>query len=250
MIERWLTPTSNSIWPLFYQTVGGAIVIPLWYLSYTWIAARTDYWTSSSEMPASKARTLLPALVLGYVLPTIACWLPVDYFDMDTIQALVAFWQVSPMVANLLWWLFSSMSSNTTTKSQQYTLGPLHMVTILVSFISHLSTLYLCTTSADPTLSLRFVFYPSLPEHASMPEAVHFIFQIDFWIICLATLVWALQGQLELISLRRTSITIPIAFSLTALGALLFGPGAVVGAVWWWREGKLGPQAAVEKKRR
>lgn len=201
-------------------------------------------------MPAPRARAILPAIVLGYLIPTLACWLPLDYFDIETTQALTAFWQITPLVFSVLWFLFSYTVSSAPSKSQQSTLAPLYAVTFVVSLASHVATIYLCTVSSDLSLTFRFVFYPSLPATPSMAEALHFIFQIDFWIIMLATLLWVFQGQLEAISLGRTSLTPVSALVITTFGALVLSPGAVLSAAWWWREGKIEPESTIEKKRK
>lgn len=253
----WALITFTSLWPLLYQTVGGAIIIPLFYLCYTWTAARTDYWAKGRELPLARARTLLPAVVLGYLVPTLATWLPLDdLFDLYTRQAMVAFWQVTPLVVNLLWLLFSSLASEThsTTKTRSASadiraLSPLYLVSLLVAQASHAAILFLCSTSptSDPSISFSFIFGLRPPVDPLMHEAIHFIFKVDYWIIAAASVLWCVQAEWELIGLRRTDLTYGAALLGTLAGAVVFGPGTVLSAVWWWRESKIGAVATAKK---
>lgn len=253
----WALITFTSLWPLLYQTVGGAIIIPLYYLCYTWTAARTDYWTNGRDLPLARARTLFPAAILGYLIPTLATWLPLDdLFDLYTRQAMVAFWQVTPLVVNLLWLLFSSLASQTqstskprSTSADIRTLSPIYLVSLLVAQASHAAILFLCSTSPskDPSVSFSFIFGLRPPVDPQMYEAIHFIFKVDYWIISLATVLWCVQAEWELIGLRRTDLTYLTATLATLVGAVVLGPGTVLATVWWWRESKIGAVTTVKK---
>lgn len=253
----WALITFTSLWPLLYQTVGGAIIIPLFYICYTWTAARPDYWAKGRELPLARARTLLPAAILGYLVPTLATWLPLDdLFDHQTRQAMVAFWQVTPLVVNLLWLLFSSLASQTqsTTKPRSPSadiraLSPIYLISLLVAQASHAAMLFLCATSpsSDPSVSFSFIFGLRPPVDPLMHEAIHFIFKVDYWIISAATVLWCVQAEWELIGLRRIDLTYWTAALGTLVGAVVLGPGTVLSTVWWWREYKIGPVATAKK---
>src|SRR5690349_294739 len=60
-----------------------------------------DYWTPSSRaVSLPYARALLPSLVIGYLLPTLALYVP--YGNVFTTQGVVALWQPSPWMVNIL----------------------------------------------------------------------------------------------------------------------------------------------------
>lgn len=251
----WAIITFTSLWALFYQTIGGAVIIPLYYLCYTWIAARPAYWTGGREVPLARARTLLPAAVLGFLVPTLATWLPFDLFDLESRQALVAFWQFTPLVLNLLWYVFSSIygsaspsDSKPRPSADSRDLSLLYLAAFVVTQSSHAITLFLCVTSPDPSISFDTVFSLRVPTAAApMHEAIHFIFKVDYWIIFAATLLWCVQAEWEVIALRRTSLTAMTAVLSTLAGAVVLGPGAVLSAVWWWRESKIGAVPVAKK---
>ena len=73
----------------------------------------------------------------------------------------------------------------------------------------------------------------------TMVQGMHLIFQVDYWIIFGASLVWAFQAVYDLKRLGRTDVSLWATAGLMVGGTLLNGPGTVITAVWWWREGKL-----------
>ncbi|ETN46470.1 uncharacterized protein HMPREF1541_00655 [Cyphellophora europaea CBS 101466] len=245
--NTWASITFTSLWAFFYQTVGGAVIIPLYYLCYTWIAARPDYWTASRDVPVAKAKTLLPALVFGFLMPTLVTWYPHNAFDIDTLQKLVAFWQITPFVVNILWLIFSTIYRAFHGKQIEQKHGDVRPLTVvyLLSFVvsaaAHLATLYLCYTSADPTISFDFVFTPRQVQNPSMAEGLHFTFIVDYWIIFISTMIWCLQAQLEITALGRTNLRAFQTVVYIVIGSIVLGPGAVLSAVWWWRESRIDP---------
>lgn len=250
----WAVITFTSLWALFYQTVGGAVIIPLYYLCYTWMSARPEYWAAGRELPLAKARTLLPAVVLGYLVPTLATWLPLDLFDLETRQGMVALWQISPLIVNVLWLLFSSIYGAMQTdekprpSADSRAVSILYLLAFVVTQSSHAVVLFLCSTSTDPSLSFDFLFNLRQPTQPLMHDGIHFIFKVDYWIIFIATIIWCVQAEWEIIALRRTSLNALTAVLITVLGSVILGPGAVCAAVWWWREFRIGAVPVAKKK--
>lgn len=77
---------STAIWGLFCQTIGFALVGPLYYAAYIWASADENYWWPlSRQVPTPYAKTILPALLLGYLLPTLLMLLP--YSAPSVLQA-------------------------------------------------------------------------------------------------------------------------------------------------------------------
>ncbi|KAF2416274.1 hypothetical protein EJ08DRAFT_709293 [Tothia fuscella] len=60
----------------FYQTIGGAVIIPLYYLTYQYSYMTDGRHSSGREVSLSYARALVPATLLGYLIPTIAMYSP------------------------------------------------------------------------------------------------------------------------------------------------------------------------------
>ncbi|RYP81901.1 hypothetical protein DL770_005757 [Monosporascus sp. CRB-9-2] len=256
--------------PLFgflYQTVGGAAVVPLFYVAYV-AASRDDaYHRSGRELRPGYARALLPATVLGYLVPTLAMFAH-GYWgrNLHVTQALIAFWQPAPLLVDALLVVFasvlpcfplpSSSSSALTPVSRASARAPpkngdvphlkrLYLVAGLVSAAVHVGTLYACLSSSDPRLSLRRVF---VPDRATWGDGatpgLHWIFQWDWWGIAASSLLWCwvvVADALRLLHGRENvaaSRLVGVAVGIVAL-ALVAGPGTAIAVVWSWREDKL-----------
>jgi hypothetical protein len=232
---------STSIWALFYQTVGGAIVIPLWYIFFILKTSQGGYWTFGNDISRSTAKALLPALLVGYLAPTIAVFLPA--LDIKTRQYLVAFWQPTPLFVNIVWWLcsfvYSKSYENTVDTAGPQTESSLKLtyaVATAVSAIAHLAVLATCLTTDNTQLSLYNVFWPVSRTHWEMSEALHFIFKVDYLIIHAASLLSCYLSIFDLTYLNMTSVGVVRPAIFVTIAAVILGPGAALSGTWYWRE--------------
>ena len=104
----------------------------------------------------------------------------------------------------------------------------------------HFAVVYNLLTSTDPVGSFSQAFFLDFAAAKSSPtKALHYIFQVDFWIISIASTIWCWQAVWDLKQMRAITPGLPQAAILIALASVAWGPGAVMGAVWYWREGKM-----------
>ena len=237
------------MWAIPYQTVGGAIAIPLYYLAWAILSSKSNYHTSGRALPLSFAKALLPALVLGYLVPTIAMYLPI--WSFSTLQSLVAYWQVCPIVVNILLFFFSNIQeisgsestngrSSKSTTADVYYLNLVYGAAVVVPAITHIGICYITFTSTDPTKSFSYVFTPdSANAPSTLSAGLHFIFQWDYYIIFASTLVWALLAVTDLKRLGVTNVGLVQASLILTLMSFFTGPASATACIWWWREGKL-----------
>ncbi|EXJ92529.1 hypothetical protein A1O3_01081 [Capronia epimyces CBS 606.96] len=236
----------TSIWALFYQTVGGAIIVPLYYLAYLWDSADSQYWSAESrQVPVSYAKALLPALLLGYLVPTTLMFLPYSDSDLWTTQAMIALWQPSPWFVNAILWILSTFygSMDSQTAGQESSLRDMkyldstYMVVFLVSVISHFGTVLVCLLSDDPQHSFSHAFVPHVRHvEPNLTEGLHAIFQYDFWIIFAASLLWIWLAVWDLKRVGKTNASLSRAALLILFGTIAVGPAATIVGVWYWRE--------------
>ncbi|OAL40095.1 hypothetical protein AYO20_00513 [Fonsecaea nubica] len=274
--ERNGLALTRFIYALFYQTVGGAIIIPIYYLAYLYDTSSNQYWAKIRRVPLPYAKALPPAVIIGYLIPTVLMFLPYSTaHNLWTTQAMVAFWQPCPWYVNALLWLLptfysgrraASQPSNaqahqTTKPKPDYApghddvkyLNRVYLVSFAVAALSHVAVAVTCLVSSDPEHSFQHMFLPpssstsssstmaeSDTQQLSLVQGMHAIFQADYWIIFVASLVWA---YLAIWDLKRLGLTrdVNLATALLAmlLGCVLVGPAATVAMVWWWREGVL-----------
>jgi hypothetical protein len=232
-----------------YQTVGGAIIVPIYYLAYLYDTSSNSYWSKPRTVSLPYAKALLPALVIGYLVPTALIFIPYSAPDMWTTQAAVAFWQPSPWYVDILIWVFSKLYSggSTTDRSSQNRntdvpyLSRIYLTSFLVTGILHLFIIYLVVFSPNPQHSfshmlLEPILYPS--TQTSLVQGIYGIFLADFWIIFASSLFWAYLAIWDLKRVRLADVNMWTAGTLIVIGTVAVGPGAVVTAVWYWRENR------------
>jgi len=203
------------------------------------------YLVPSRQLPISYAKSLVPALVLGFLLPTIALYLPFDDPGFTLKQALVAFWQPTPLYVNLLLLLLSplldafapSATSEKADGDAAY-VRLLYIICFFVSAAAHCGTMVLF--ARDTKISFARTFLPHtelLPYSAA--ETLHFIFQWDYLIIFGASLLWACVAVHDLHSMESADISLAIMGLMIVAGSIVCGPAATVVGAFWWREGRM-----------
>ncbi|RYP27654.1 hypothetical protein DL767_007584 [Monosporascus sp. MG133] len=249
--NRWRVLSFTSTFAFFYQLLGGAVICPLWFVAYTLTSARKTYFLEGRGVSSSRAKALVPAMVLGYITPTLAMYVP--YADIATTQYVIAFWQFAPIVVDLLVFLFSALLPSSPPASPRTPapgsesgdmkyLRRLYWVLFVMAALDHIATTGAILTSASPQLGLRHVFLPSRERRMlGSGPAMHWAFQWDLYGIFGAALVWCLH---EVCDLRRLlgarDITGPVpALALVCAGAVALGPGSILAAMLYWREEKL-----------
>lgn len=178
--------TWTALYALLYQTVGAAVIIPLFCVAH--LAASADGGNGGEngrergrrrQMRPGYAVALLPATALGYLVPTLAVYAH-GYWggDLDVTQGLIAFWQPAPLLMEVLLVMFASifalyppsLSSSPKTKTENSSrqnndvphLKRLYLFAGIVSAITHVGVLYsIYTASSDSRLSFSYVFLPN-----------------------------------------------------------------------------------------
>ena len=217
---------------MLYQTVGGAVIVPLYLLTFTYTSSRTAYLDKVSIVRSTSSRTLIPAVILGYLLPTALMFYP--FQDLDYTMFATALWQPSPILVNIVWILLASITSS---GSKAGNVLNAYLMSGLLAAASHLVVLYQAFSSSCPDVTVTSIFIPIERTTAPFEEAVHFIFQIDYLLIFIATSIWCIQTILALQTRLGRNATVLILAVL--LGVPTIGPAATLSGVWYWREKKL-----------
>ncbi|KAI3326278.1 hypothetical protein HD806DRAFT_532925 [Xylariaceae sp. AK1471] len=248
--NSWRLLSFTALFALFYQTVGGAVIIPLYYLTHTLSTKSDTYYRSGRAVSLPYARGLLFSLVVGYLVPTLAMYIP--GLSAETAQLLTFIWQPAPLFVNILLLISSFLLPSTSTASSRRGVKNLdvkhlkrvYAVVGTVSAINHVITLYVCATSSNPQLSFSYVFLPNRDIWMQSTTAgLHYIFQIDWWGCFMPTLFWCWVAvydvhRLLLGAAASTTQLIKWAVYIVALTVAL-GPGGMLAVVWSWREDRL-----------
>lgn len=234
---------STSVWALLYQTSGGAVILPIWFLLFLRHSAQIRlYGSLSMRLPLAYAKAMVPAHMLGYLFPTIMILLPINGPGLSTKQALIAGWQPCPIYVNILAVVIAQVLS----KSNEITEVPgndvryvkaLYGCSFVVGIVSHVALVYRWTQSR---WSLSDILVPRTSSlQGSVPNAMLYIFQVDFAIIFAVALLTAWVVVADLRSLQRSNLTSMATAISLILHTVLIGPGATLAALWWWRENQL-----------
>ncbi|CAN9393892.1 unnamed protein product [Alternaria alternata] len=235
-----------SLWAFIYQNVGGACIVTLWWLAFHRISSPKSYFQTGRTVPLPYARAILPGILLFYVVPTIALFIP--GLDSDMLQNLLAFWQFTPIFANIPLWFISLSGSSTivTAKNKSAdvrSLKVLYAFAFVVSVATHWITIRGISLSDNPDVTYARVFIPSTYTwKKGMEWGLLFIFQWDWLIIGSMYIIPSWVAICDVQRVKNGEATLENIFesflviaAVTAMG----GPGATLAAVWFWREGKM-----------
>lgn len=224
-----------------YQLLGIGKVAPIYFLLSIYTSSRSVYArTTGRPVPFNAAKALLPALCLGYVIPTVLMFLPHE--DSITQQNMIAFWQPSPLYVSLLAWVGSKALS---------ALRPTKRFDLEIfenKDLPYLQCGYAFCFFATAITHICILLYGGLTPSVSFSQAFFNLPGFDaidisaFWkydmLLCFSSvMVWLLYSVFEL---RRsgyiTTSTVFNAVGLTLASGVLVGPAATYAGVWAWRE--------------
>jgi len=222
--------------------------MPLFYVAYTVISAGEPYWWPlSRDVPPRYSKTILPAVLLGYALPTVLMFWP--WKDPNMVQGMTAFWQPSPIYVQILIVIFAYFynlrypepkHNDRKAKDEPRDLKDLkliYIVTFLIGVFLHFGVVYTLLTSTDPQLSFRTTFVPDIEiRQKSLGEGLRNLWLSDFYGFFLASFLWCSYAVWDLKRVGRANVDVWKASALIALANILFGPGSAMSAVWYWRE--------------
>ncbi|EDU40033.1 hypothetical protein PtrSN002B_002391 [Pyrenophora tritici-repentis] len=240
--SSWLKYT--AIWTFVYQNLGGAILVPIWWLLLHRMSGPKSYFRSGRAVPLQYARIILPGTIIFYVLPTIVMFLPYD--NLSVHETTIAFWQFSPILVNVPLWLTPLFSSSSTQKNKNADILHLRILYVFLFTLSvavHWYTIVGISTSENPDVTGARVFVPSTYTwRKSMDWGLLFIFQCDWVIVGTSCLIASWVALSDMQRLKKGAASVEnvlegfIAVMTIAIGG---GPGAALAAVWFWREGKM-----------
>ncbi|KAH8601823.1 hypothetical protein B0O99DRAFT_607532 [Bisporella sp. PMI_857] len=251
-------------WAFLYQTVGGAVICPLFFLAQVISLREDSYHNDGRAISLPYAKALLPATIVTYLLPTILMYVP--FQNIETTQNIIAFWQVAPLLVSPVIVIFSffftaSLPPQPASRAGKPAgepedvrhLNASYLAAFLVAASVHLYAVYAILASSSPRLGFSYVF---LPNGATWDQTrslgLHWIFQWDAIGIAAGSLVWAYaviyDARWRLKDLSAGAVVTDLL--VIGVASVVVGPFAVVAAVWWWREGRLVKTAKKEEKKR
>lgn len=184
---RWGT----TAFLMFMQVVGGAIALPIYFALIVYHSSSS---ARASFIPSGIARALLPALVCGFVLPSVALVAPGIFPSRSVWELALAIWQLFPILVSVinmvLGFCFTGVRGSKTTSdamiSTTFIVGTMDTV-ILGSFLMHVYALYSVYTHGFMPMD----FLPAI-KMETLTQVVHAFFTFDFlgFLISIWTLIF------------------------------------------------------------
>lgn len=244
-----LTSHSPSIWLALAQLLGLGLIMPLYVLAFYRSSGSTAYWMPAERsVPERLSKATLPALALGFLAPSALLAAPMaSPAAQEYAQPIIAFWQVTPVLTSWLAEVVAKYLVRPSAEGKQRAvedysgldvagLNRLYNAVFLVAGGTHAAVLLAVVWLAK--LSVVGIFIPrqTATPVASIVEGVGIFIKYDLLLTVAATIVWCV---INLVEMRRVGIiggsTLKRVGWLLA-GCVAVGPGAVLVALWKWRE--------------
>ena len=248
--NQWTLLASPALWGVLYQLRGIGLIAPLYFATSLFHSSSVSYFTPSSRtVPESAALALLPALVLGFVLPTMMMFFPLQD-SLNARQIFIALWQPSPVYVVILTEILSRVlkwtDRSTPVKADSHVESNcnrdilyMRIVYAAVGGISacfHLALILCWISSGTEFITRAFIPFDSLAQASNLADGVFIFFQNDFLLVAAATMLWCLASAWDLYRVGISDVSWQFALVGLVFGCLMVGPGATAAAVWYWRE--------------
>lgn len=242
-IRRGNLLTVVALFPLVfgiaYQLKGLAFVAPVFYFFHYMQTPMENYAPIDNRLcNMNYVKTLLPALVLGYVVPSVAMFAPA--LSIETRQYINGAWQFFPVIFAVLHWIFSLCVTDTTRHDRLYKpeadlpyLKPIYAFAFAVSSLTYLSLW------AFSPYSMTEIFFSGLANPGMVKNIVQGAAAALRWdqiVTFSATFLWILLGFNDMKAAGRTDASWFKIGGVLAGTSLVCGPGAGMCAMWAWRE--------------
>lgn len=213
---------------------------------------KQGYYQKSPFVSPISAKALFFAFWIGYVLPTVAIYLP--FWTLETKQALVALWQPAPLYLNIIWVVLARLLPHSPKSSSSqvpiYWIKMLHFSAVATSAAFHQILIWhVFSSGADEGLTFAKVLLPLRRSDPTMSQGLLFIFQVDFCLIMLSALLFCYIVVWDANELGMTNIEIISGFRMVLICAVMFGPGAALSMTCIWREDRMRTAALGKSKK-
>lgn len=228
--KSWLS--NPLVIGMVYQTLGAGSTVPLSLL----IVILGSRGRARQPLTQPQAESVLLAIVLAYILPTICMFLLLD-------PKMTVIWQAFPIWQYLLQRFYLAIRPKTMASgfySAKLALG----ATIISSFVVHYRLLHSSPVLRAPVAAL-IEWWPSWtlpdPRFATIESTGYHLLKWDS-ILSYSACLFAACSFAETWSEALTFL------GLAPLGSALLSPGAFLSSLWIYREWRLNQKASAEKQ--
>ncbi|KAJ5112244.1 hypothetical protein N7532_000289 [Penicillium argentinense] len=244
--NRWTAIASPSIWGILYQLRGIGCIAPI-YFAFSMFTSRKSTFLLLPGREVSAARFILPALIVGYIVPTVLLFFPFN--NPETRQGIIAFWQPAPVLVSCFTYVFAGIEEATkkasgckksTSENSISHLRTIYQTTGVIAACVHLSVVTGCLISGDLSLTRLFIPRDSFGQVGRLVDGVLIFFQNDFLLVTVASFLWSLVNISDLYRSGLSNVNWRTGVCALFAGFVFIGPGATVAALWFLREEAIG----------
>ncbi|CAG8052089.1 unnamed protein product [Penicillium salamii] len=248
--NRWTLLASPALWGVLYQLRGIGLIAPIYFAMSIFHSASVGYFTPTSRtIPVSVAQALLPALVLGFVLPTMMMFFPLQD-TLSSRQVFIALWQPAPIYVALLTdivsrgikWLGRSAPVRLDDQFGTSVCGDIPYLRIVyaavggISACFHFALILSWIASGSGFITRALIPLDSFGQVSSLADGIFIFFQNDFLLVAIATMLWCLTSIWDMYRMGISNVSWQVGCVGLVLACTAVGPGATAAAVWYWRE--------------
>lgn len=225
---------------LLAQLYGIGIVAPIYYFLHFVMNPSTKFHAADNRhVPIHLAKTILPAIFLGLIIPTIGMYWPTS--TLSTLQGWNFVWQFFPIWQSLFHGILSRCVPNTekmdrinNVKGDLFWLRMNYLTTALISASAWIY-MYLTSPVTFPELFFSGLATP-FREINSLEEAMGMLLKYDEVFCFLSAAIWVLLCFWDLKREGRVTAGWGKIVGGFAAASVVFGPGAGLVGMWGWRE--------------
>ncbi|KAH7551418.1 hypothetical protein BM1_09734 [Bipolaris maydis] len=243
--RNYLTPVRWAIFFFALSRVSAiAIMAPLFFLIESLCTGDPqNWWPPALYSRSAQANILLPALVLGMLVPTLLMCFP--FQESKTRQLMAIVWMFSPVYVYMLQSVLGSITNLVSVKGSggwSKSKKPerwLFLSSLIISICAHFYTVTQSLTSDNPQAALSRVFVPRQDNGVSTHQGHHNMFLWDYYILMASGVLWCFittrnMERAKIIKAQWSMLT-----AAFAVGIIIIGPAASISAFCVWRASKI-----------
>ncbi|KAH8690634.1 hypothetical protein BGW36DRAFT_411451 [Talaromyces proteolyticus] len=246
--NKWSLLSVPSIWGLLYQLHGIGFIAPIYFLASAFSSRHAVYFSPTSRrLSTSDAAVILPAVIVGYIVPTLLSFFPIR--EAYSRQLIIAIWQPAPIFVVILTHIFSRLSKIAACLQNSEKCIPqningdirhldlIYQVTGIISACFHIALVLGCVVSGN-NISLVQMLLPrsSFAPVANLADGLFIFFQNDYLMAAAAIFLWCWLSIWDLYRVGLSNVSWKRGLVALVAGFALIGPGATFATVWYWRE--------------
>jgi hypothetical protein len=218
---------------IIYQKLTAGVMLPMYWTLFIVTGAATLHHTpqagSNSKIDQKRAEAIIFALAVGYVVPSLG-------MVVSSKPYATALWQPFPLWMYISQLLYLSIRPASRTSGAS-TVNITYIALFVLSALPHLYFVVPIFFSPNGSSTFKSLFIPSIsllnPDSTTIQQGVMDFIKWDYAMIVLGGIVvtvWVTGRSMK--GIVALTVWWPVS-------VLLFGAGASIVGVFWWREGLL-----------